>query len=91
MIRILDKRLDQIIRESIEDVIDRDELYRLANQQRGFTGGNVTQFTPYPEGHAEKDLQSMFKRTPEERNPWYAKAKREAEERMRQKRMMQGK
>lgn len=53
----------------------------------------VNKFTPYSEEDRKRNFSPFFggdNRSPEERNPSYAKAKRDAEERMRKRKMENG-
>lgn len=66
-IRLTEEHLRKMIREALEEAI-------------------VKQFTPYSEEDRKRNFSPFFggdKRSAEERNPSYAKAKRDAEERMR--------
>ena len=76
-VRINEERLRSIIRET----------------QNGIMETMVNKFTPYSEEDRKRNFSPFFggdNRSPEERNPSYAKAKRDAEERMRKRKMENG-
>lgn len=50
--------------------------------------GPGERFTPYTEKDREENFSGLFYGTPEERNPSYAQAKKEAQERLRKKKEM---
>ena len=73
-VTINEERLRSIIRETLNDIMET----------------MVNKFTPYSEEDRKRNFSPFFggdNRSPEERNPSYAKAKREAEERMRKRKM----
>ena len=72
-IKLTEEHLRKMIREALEEAM-------------------VKQFTPYSEEDRKRNFSPFFggdTRSMEERNPSYAKAKRDAEERMRQKKANQ--
>ena len=76
-VTINEERLRSIIRET----------------QNGIMETMVNKFTPYSEEDRKRNFSPFFggdNRSPEERNPSYAKAKRDAEERMRKRKMENG-
>ena len=76
-VTINEERLRSIIRETLNGIME--------------TMGN--KFTPYSEEDRKRNFSPFFggdNRSPEERNPSYAKAKRDAEERMRKRKMKNG-
>ena len=73
-VTINEERLRSIIREALNGIMET----------------MVTYFTPYSEEDRKRNFSPFFggdPRSPEERNPSYAKAKRDAEERMRKRKM----
>lgn len=73
-VRINEERLRSIIRETLNGIMET----------------MVNKFTPYSEEDRKRNFSPFFggdNRSPEERNPSYAKAKRDAEERMRKRKM----
>lgn len=71
-ITINENNLRHIVREALNNVVE----------------AMVDKFTPYSEADRKRNFSPFFggdNRTPEERNPSYAKAKRDAEERMRKR------
>lgn len=76
-VTINEERLRSIIREALNGIMET----------------MVTYFTPYSEEDRKRNFSPFFggdNRSPEERNPSYAKAKRDAEERMRKRKMENG-
>ena len=76
-VRINEERLRSIIRETLNGIMETI----------------VNKFTPYSEEDRKRNFSPFFggdNRSPEERNPSYAKAKRDAEERMRKRKMENG-
>lgn len=76
-VRINEERLRSIIRETLNGIMET----------------MVNKFTPYSEEDRKRNFRPFFggdNRSPEERNPSYAKAKRDAEERMRKRKMENG-
>lgn len=76
-VRINEERLRSIIRETLNGIMET----------------MVNKFTPYSEEDRKRNFSPFFggdNRSPEERNPSYAKAKRDAEERMRKRKMENG-
>ena len=76
-VTINEERLRSIIREALNGIMET----------------MVTYFTPYSEEDRKRNFSPFFggdPRSPEERNPSYAKAKRDAEERMRKRKMENG-
>lgn len=76
-VTINEERLRSIIRETLTDIMET----------------MVNKFTPYSEEDRKRNFSPFFggdNRSPEERNPSYAKAKRDAEERMRKRKMENG-
>lgn len=76
-VRINEERLRSIIRETLNGIMET----------------LVNKFTPYSEEDRKRNFSPFFggdNRSPEERNPSYAKAKRDAEERMRKRKMENG-
>ena len=76
-VTINEERLRSIIRETLNGIMET----------------MVNKFTPYSEEDRKRNFSPFFggdKRSPEERNPSYAKAKRDAEERMRKRKMENG-
>ena len=76
-IKLKESRLKQIIREEYKKIVDERV---------------VDKFTPYTPGDRKQNFSPFFggdNRTPEERNPSYAQAKKDAQERMRQKKLAQ--
>lgn len=76
-ITINEERLRSIIRETLNGIMET----------------MVNKFTPYSEEDRKRNFSPFFggdNRSPEERNPSYAKAKRDAEERMRKRKMENG-
>ena len=76
-VTINEERLRSIIRETLNDIMET----------------MVNKFTPYSEEDRKRNFSPFFggdNRSPEERNPSYAKAKRDAEERMRKRKMENG-
>lgn len=72
-IKLTEEHLRKMIREALEEAM-------------------VKQFTPYSEEDRKRNFSPFFggdTRSMEERNPSYAKAKRDAEERMRQRKAKQ--
>lgn len=73
-VTINEERLHSIIREALNSIMET----------------MVNYFTPYSEEDRKRNFSPFFggdTRSPEERNPSYAKAKRDAEERMRKRKM----
>lgn len=73
-VTINEERLRSIIRETLTGIMET----------------MVNKFTPYSEEDRKRNFSPFFggdNRSPEERNPSYAKAKRDAEERMRKRKM----
>lgn len=73
-VTIDEERLRSIIRETLDGIMET----------------MVNKFTPYSEEDRKRNFSPFFggdNRSPEERNPSYAKAKRDAEERMRKRKM----
>ena len=73
-VTINEERLHSIIREALNSIMET----------------MVNYFTPYSEEDRKRNFSPFFggdPRSPEERNPSYAKAKRDAEERMRKRKM----
>lgn len=73
-VTIDEERLRSIIRETLNGIMET----------------MVDKFTPYSEEDRKRNFSPFFggdNRSPEERNPSYAKAKRDAEERMRKRKM----
>lgn len=76
-VTINEERLRSIIRETLSGIMET----------------MVNKFTPYSEEDRKRNFSPFFggdNRSPEERNPSYAKAKRDAEERMRKRKMENG-
>ena len=76
-VTINEERLRSIIRETLNGIMET----------------MVNKFTPYSEEDRKRNCSPFFggdNRSPEERNPSYAKAKRDAEERMRKRKMENG-
>lgn len=76
-VTINEERLRSIIRETLNGIMET----------------LVNKFTPYSEEDRKRNFSPFFggdNRSPEERNPSYAKAKRDAEERMRKRKMENG-
>ena len=76
-VTINEERLRSIIRETLNGIMET----------------MVNKFTPYSEEDRKRNSSPFFggeNRSPEERNPSYAKAKRDAEERMRKRKMENG-
>lgn len=76
-VTINEERLRSIIRETLNGIMET----------------MVNKFTPYSEEDRKRNFNPFFggdNRSPEERNPSYAKAKRDAEERMRKRKMENG-
>ena len=76
-VTINEERLCSIIRETLNGIMET----------------MVNKFTPYSEEDRKRNFSPFFggdNRSPEERNPSYAKAKRDAEERMRKRKMENG-
>lgn len=76
-VTINEERLRSIIRETLNGIMET----------------MVNKFTPYSEEDRKRNFSPFFggdNRSPEERNPSYAKAKRDAEERMRKRKMKNG-
>ena len=76
-VTINEERLRSIIRETLNGIMET----------------MVNKFTPYSEEDRKRNFSPFFggdNRSPEERNPSYAKAKRDAEERMRKRKMENG-
>ena len=76
-VTINEERLSSIIRETLNGIMET----------------MVNKFTPYSEEDRKRNFSPFFggdNRSPEERNPSYAKAKRDAEERMRKRKMENG-
>lgn len=76
-VTINEERLRSIIRETLNGIMET----------------MVNKFTPYSEEDRKRNFSPFFSgdnRSPEERNPSYAKAKRDAEERMRKRKMENG-
>lgn len=76
-VTINEERLRSIIRETLNGIMETI----------------VNKFTPYSEEDRKRNFSPFFggdNRSPEERNPSYAKAKRDAEERMRKRKMENG-
>lgn len=76
-VTINEERLRSIIRETLTGIMET----------------MVNKFTPYSEEDRKRNFSPFFggdNRSPEERNPSYAKAKRDAEERMRKRKMENG-
>ena len=76
-VTINEERLRSIIRETLNGIME----------------SMVNKFTPYSEEDRKRNFSPFFggdNRSPEERNPSYAKAKRDAEERMRKRKMENG-
>ncbi len=76
-VTINEERLRSIIRETLNGIMET----------------MVNKFTPYSEEDRRRNFSPFFggdNRSPEERNPSYAKAKRDAEERMRKRKMENG-
>lgn len=76
-VTINEERLRSIIRETLNGIMKT----------------MVNKFTPYSEEDRKRNFSPFFggdNRSPEERNPSYAKAKRDAEERMRKRKMENG-
>lgn len=76
-VTINEERLRSIIRETLNGIMET----------------MVNKFTPYSEEDRKRNFSPFFggdNRSPEERNPSYAKAKRDAEERMRKRKMGNG-
>lgn len=76
-VTINEERLRSIIRETLNSIMET----------------MVNKFTPYSEEDRKRNFSPFFggdNRSPEERNPSYAKAKRDAEERMRKRKMENG-
>lgn len=72
-IKLTEEHLRKMVREALKEAI-------------------VNQFTPYSEEDRRRNFSPFFggdNRTPEERNPSFAKAKRDAEDRMRRKKANQ--
>ena len=73
-VTINEEHLRSIIREALNGIMET----------------MVNYFTPYSEEDRKRNFSPFFggdPRSPEERNPSYAKAKRDAEDRMRQRKM----
>lgn len=73
-VTINEEHLRSIIREALNGIMET----------------MVNYFTPYSEEDRKRNFSPFFggdPRSPEERNPSYAKAKRDAEERMRKRKM----
>jgi hypothetical protein len=83
------ENLPPMLKEMYQDAKNYFNAYpHLDKNQKPMEEGIVDKFTPYtPEEKARnfEYLRTGFGRTPEERNPSYAKAKKEAEERRRQR------
>lgn len=76
-VTINEERLRSIIRETLNGIMETI----------------VNKFTQYSEEDRKRNFSPFFggdNRSPEERNPSYAKAKRDAEERMRKRKMENG-
>lgn len=76
-VTINEERLRSIIRETLNGIMET----------------MVNKFTPYSEEDRKRNFSPFFggdNRSPEERNPSYAKAKKDAEERMRKRKMENG-
>ena len=76
-VTINEERLRSIIRDTLNGIMET----------------MVNKFTPYSEEDRKRNFSPFFggdNRSPEERNPSYAKAKRDAEERMRKRKMENG-
>lgn len=76
-VTINEESLRSIIRETLNSIMET----------------MVNKFTPYSEEDRKRNFSPFFggdNRSPEERNPSYAKAKRDAEERMRKRKMENG-
>ena len=76
-VTINEERLRSIIRETLTGIMET----------------MVNKFTPYSEEDRKRNFSPFFggdNRSPEERNPSYAKAKIDAEERMRKRKMENG-
>lgn len=76
-VTINEERLRSIIRETLNGIMET----------------MVNKFTPYSEEDRKRNFSPFFggdNRSPEERNLSYAKAKRDAEERMRKRKMENG-
>ncbi len=76
-VTINEEHLRSIIRETLNGIMET----------------MVNKFTPYSEEDRKRNFSPFFggdNRSPEERNPSYAKAKRDAEERMRKRKMENG-
>lgn len=76
-VTINEERLRSIIRETLNGIMETI----------------VNKFTPYSEEDRKRNFSPFFggdNRSPEERNPSYAKAKRDAEESMRKRKMENG-
>ena len=76
-VTINEERLRSIIRETLNGIMET----------------MVNKFTPYSEEDRKRNFSPFFggdNRSPEEKNPSYAKAKRDAEERMRKRKMENG-
>lgn len=76
-VTINEERLRSIIRETLNGIMET----------------MVNKFTPYSEEDRKRNFSPFFggdNRSPEERNPSYAKAKRDAEERMRKRKVENG-
>ena len=76
-VTINEERLRSIIRETLNSIMET----------------MVNKFTPYSEEDRKRNFSPFFggdNRSPEERNPSYAKAKRDAEERMRKRKIENG-
>ena len=76
-VTINEERLRSIIRETLNGIMET----------------MVNKFTPYSEEDRKRNFSPFFggdNRSPEERNPSYAKAKRDAEERMRKRKLENG-
>lgn len=76
-VTINEERLRSIIRETLNGIMET----------------MVNKFTPYSEEDRKRNFSPFFggdNRSPEERNPSYVKAKRDAEERMRKRKMENG-
>ena len=76
-VTINEEHLRSIIREALNGIMET----------------MVNYFTPYSEEDRKRNFSPFFggdPRSPEERNPSYAKAKRDAEERMRKRKMENG-
>ena len=79
-IKINEQQLRRIIRETLNNKEIKEAI--------------VSHFTPYTEKDREENFRPFFgydPRTAEERNPSYAKALRDAEERMKQRKLMKNK